>query len=67
MRLFIASLVATGLLAVGCGAGTTPESCFNKNTNKPLSEGGCQGMSDPRAQDLCLDHWYTSCTEQYGG
>ena len=63
---FIIGAVAAGLLAIGCGGGMTAESCFNKNTNRPVGEGGCQGMSDPAAQDACLSYWYDSCTMEYG-
>lgn len=59
IRLALAAALAA-VLAAACSS-PSPERCWEDAVNRDVSDGGCQGMSDPLAQDLCLSHWYDVC------
>lgn len=52
--------IAFALLAA-CSGAKSPEQCWEDAVNRDVADGGCQGMSDPYAQESCLDHWYNLC------
>lgn len=58
-RLILAAVFAA-VLTAACAA-KSPERCWEDAVNRDVSDGGCQGMSDPEAQDMCLSHWYDVC------
>ena len=63
MRTLMTRLAAlvVALLLVSCGS---EESCFERATNRPVSEGGCQGL-EGEALDLCLDEKAQACEEAH--